>query len=58
MATPMFVFAEIAARYGVDRYDQDAVDEFFEYGIHDLTGMEQDAIAQELLERDGEEQPS
>ena len=54
MATPMHVYAEIAARYGVDPADDDAVDHFFIERAGTLPVGEQQLIAMELLGRDGE----
>lgn len=54
MATPMHVYAEIAARYGVDPSDDDAVDSFFIERAARLPVGEQELIASELFGRDGE----
>lgn len=55
MSTPMHVYNEIAARYGVDPADDDAVDRWFEEEAAKLPEDEQAAIGRELLERDGEQ---
>ena len=54
MPTPMHVYNEIAARYGVDSTDEEAVDHFFEVTLQGFTLPEQQAIFDELLSRDGE----
>lgn len=54
MPTPMYVYAEIAARYGVDSDDFNAVDDFFSEKIQCLPKKVQQAILDELLSRDGE----
>ena len=54
MATPMYVFNEIAARFGVNPKDDTAVDAFFESGARNLAKKTQESIMQELLLRDGE----
>ena len=50
----MSVYDEIASRYGVDPGDADAVNAFFETGVYQLPQNDQEAIALEILERDGE----
>lgn len=50
----MYVYAEIAARYGVDSDDFNAVDDFFSEKIQCLPKKVQQAILDELLSRDGE----
>lgn len=57
MPTPMYIFNEIAARYGVDPKNQDAVKKFYTETIQTLNPEEQQAIAEELLARDGETKP-
>ena len=54
MATPMRAFREIAARYGVDPTDKDAVDVFYEVTVQGFDFKEQQAIFGELFSRDGE----
>jgi len=50
----MYVFNEIAARYGVNPQDDTAVDAFFASGVRNLAKKTQQSIMQELLQRDGE----
>lgn len=54
MATPMHVYAEIAARYGVDPGDDGAVDRFFIERAVTLPLAERELIVSELFGRDGE----
>lgn len=54
MPTPMRVWNEIAARYGVDPNDDDAVDRFYVTTAHAFPPKRQQAIFDELLARDGE----
>ena len=55
MATPMHVFAEIAAKYGVDSSDDDAIDDFFATKTSALPPEVQVQILSELYARDGEQ---
>ncbi len=54
MATPMRVYGEIAARYGVDPHDREAMDRFFIEQAVTLPDAERVRIVTELLDRDGE----
>lgn len=54
MATPVYVFAEIASRYGIDPKNQEAVDAFFNSENTRLSTREQISIMEELVRRDGE----
>jgi hypothetical protein len=54
MATPMHVYAEIAARYGVDPSDISAVQDFFAKRLPAEPQVVQDKVLAELLARDGE----
>lgn len=54
MATPMYVFNEIAERYHVDPTDEVAVDKFFQYRVPRLPKRTRQSILDELLARDGE----
>lgn len=55
MATPMHVFAELAAKYGhVDPENEEAVLLFFEEQVLKLPENIQVAIGEELFARDGE----
>lgn len=54
MPTPMHVYSEIAARYGVDPKDENTVDEFYKTGYEKLSQEVQMGIADELIARDGE----
>lgn len=55
MATPMHVYAEIAARHGkVNPTDEEAVDRFFAEEVPTLSEEVQREIMNELLARDGE----
>lgn len=49
MATHMSAFADIAARYGVDRADDEAVDRFFDEVAPSLPEIEREKILSELL---------
>src|ERR1044072_4195714 len=49
MPTPMNAFAIIAARYGVDPADEDAVDRFFDERAPNLPLEEREAILADLL---------
>ena len=53
MPTPPQVFADVAARYGVDPNDADAVVRFFTETVPTLPPEEIDAILDELLAREG-----
>lgn len=52
MATPMYVYVEIASRYIVDLND-DNVDMFFVDILPTLSKEQQMEISEELLKRDG-----
>ena len=54
MPTPMYVYAEIAARYGVDPKDDAAVEDFFKNKAKLLSQQDKEAIFAELLRWDGE----
>ncbi len=54
MATPMRIYAEIAARYGVTRDNVEEVDHFFIDVLPTFPAHLQAAILDELLARDGE----
>lgn len=58
MPTPMHVYGEIAARYGVDPTSGPAVTRFFTNTINTLPILVQQEIAEELLHRDAEEPES
>ncbi len=53
MPTPMLLYNQIAARYGIDPTDHNAVDHFFTNGITALSQEERQAIFDELLRSDG-----
>jgi hypothetical protein len=52
MPTPMRVFADLAARHGVDPNDNDAVDEFFVREAPNLPPEQQSRMLFELLQAD------
>lgn len=52
----MYVFNEIAARYGANPEDENSVQDFFENKLPALNPEEQQEIFDELLARDGETQ--
>jgi hypothetical protein len=52
MPTPMRIYAEIAARYGVNAADDAAVDKFFSTHVPSLSPEEQESILSELLDRE------
>ena len=54
MPTPMSAYAEIAARYGVDPLDDEAVNRFFSDTAQTLDPETRQAIFDELFYRDGE----
>ncbi len=55
MATPMHVYAELAARHGkIDPTDEKAVDHFFIQVAPTLSEEVQREIMHELIARDGE----
>jgi DNA-binding CsgD family transcriptional regulator len=58
MPTPMHVYGEIAARYGVDPSSGPAVTRFFTNTINTLPIPIQQEIAEEFLHRDAEEPES
>jgi len=58
MTTPMHVYVEIAARYGVDPTDDEAIDAWWESGMQALPEESQAAIGAELLERHAEASPA
>jgi len=53
MPTPMRLYNQIAARYGINPADDDAVDHFFTDGITELSQEDRQAIFDELLRSDG-----
>ncbi|HEY2322017.1 MAG TPA: sigma 54 modulation/S30EA ribosomal C-terminal domain-containing protein [Thermoanaerobaculia bacterium] len=53
MPTGMSVFAELAARYGVDPHDEEAVDRFFEDTAPALPPNEREQILSDLLGAEG-----
>jgi hypothetical protein len=56
MPTPMWVYAEIARRYGIEEETDEAVDTFFAVTVPTLTEGAQAEILEELLLRDGEQE--
>lgn len=54
MPTPMHGSREIASRYGVDVTSREALSHFFNHTLATLAAETQLAIAQELIDRDGE----
>jgi hypothetical protein len=50
----MHVYRDIASRYGVDVASREALSRFFNHDLHQLPAETQRAIAEELLDRDGE----
>ena len=57
MPTPSHVFADIAARYGVDPGDREAIDKWFDEILPTLPIEVRAAIFEELLARNGEFEP-
>lgn len=57
MPTPMHVFNEIAARYGVNPDDQKNVRDFFRNTLPSFNEEERRKIFDELMFRDGETKP-
>jgi len=57
MPTSMYVFADIARKYGIDPTNDAAIDEFFITTVPTLTEDEQQAIFTELLQRENDTAP-
>jgi len=55
MPTPMYVYGEIAARYGVDPTDEEQVEYFYTVLMLTKSNEEKEAVFLELLARDGEQ---
>jgi hypothetical protein len=53
----MHHFAAIASRYGVNPEDVQAVDDFFAETLQAMPTAEQEAIVEELLEKEAERSP-
>jgi len=56
MPTGMFVYAEIAARYGVDPKEEDQIEYFYNVMMVTKSNEEKRAVFLELLARDGEQE--
>ena len=55
MPTPMYVYAEIAARFGINPDNEDAVGDFYEDQLQHYPIEVKQEILDELLARDGEQ---